>query len=72
MVGATEAAERFTGFSINESTVRTTIKKAYLAKRWKKRIREEDNLAIYQLHIKKKAGHFFSKGNLMMQCRNSC
>ena len=56
MVGATEAAKRFTkkcGFSINESTV-TAIKKAYLAKRHEKRLREEDDSAISELHIKKK------------------
>ena len=56
MVGATEAAKRFTkkcGFSINESTA-TAIKKAYLAKRHEKRLREEDYSAISELHIKKK------------------
>ena len=66
MVGATEAAKRFTkkcGFSINESTVRA-IKKAYLAKRHEKRLREEDDSAISELHIKKKGRPFLLERKL--------
>jgi len=55
-VGATEAAKRFTkklGFTINESTMRS-IKKDYLDERYKKRLREEDDLTISAMPVKKK------------------
>ena len=55
-IGATEAAKRFMqkfGFSVNESTI-TSIKKAYLTKRCEKRLREEEDLTISELSLKKK------------------
>jgi len=55
-VGATEAAKRFTKkleFRINESTMRS-IKKDYLDKRHKKRLREKDDLTVSELPVKKR------------------
>ena len=75
-VGATEVAKRFTkklGFSVNESTVRS-MKKAYLTKLREKRLREDDDLTILELPIKKK-GRSLLLGPVvkssMKQCRNS-
>ena len=67
-IGAMAAAKSFSrklGVTINESTVRG-CKKAYIAKRSTKRLREEENLSVNELQPKKKGRSLLLGKSLIM------
>ena len=71
-IGPTAAAKRVSrklGFPVNESTARR-FKKLYLEERKAKRLREEDDLTVAEIPLKKRGRPLLLEKNLMITCRN--
>ena len=71
-IGPTAAAKRVSrklGFPVNESTA-CRFKKLYLEERKAKRLREEDDLTVAEIPLKKRGRPLLLGKNLMITCRN--